>query len=89
MLVLFYLFLFLNVISFILIGYDKYLAKKNKKRISEKTLLTLVFIGGTLGSGFGMLFFRHKTSKKEYLIKFWTTLALQLLVAMVCLYFYI
>ena len=54
------------VISFLLIGYDKYLAKKNKKRISEKTLLTLVFIGGTLGSGLGMLTFRHKTAKRSY-----------------------
>ena len=40
MIVLFYLFLFLNLIAFILIGYDKYLSKKHKSRISENTLLT-------------------------------------------------
>lgn len=68
MIVLFYLFLFLNTISFLSIGYDKYLAKNYKNRVSEKILLIAVLIGGTIGSGLGMLFFRHKTAKNNYLI---------------------
>jgi len=63
MIVLFYLFLFLNTISFLSIGYDKYLAKNYKNRVSEKTLLIAVLIGGTIGSGLGMLFLDIKHQK--------------------------
>lgn len=79
MIVLFYLFLFFNIIGFILIGYDKYLVKKHKSRISEKTLLTFVLIGGTIGSGLAMLLFKHKTAKRSYLLKFWGIAILQIL----------
>ncbi|AWG20861.1 hypothetical protein FFWV33_04535 [Flavobacterium faecale] len=36
---LFYLFLIINAIAFILIGYDKNLAKKQKRRIPERRAL--------------------------------------------------
>ena len=71
--------LVINTLSFIQIGYDKNLAKKNKRRISEKALLSFVFLGGTIGSGLAMLIFRHKTSKKSYLLKFWFIVLMQLL----------
>ena len=59
-------------------GYDKHLAKTQKRRISERTLLGCVFFGGTIGSGLAMLTFRHKTAKKSYLLKFWLIAILQL-----------
>lgn len=61
-------------------GYDKHLAKVEKQRISERTLLSFVFFGGTIGSGLGMLTFRHKTSKIAYLWKYWGILFIQVLV---------
>ena len=61
------------------IAYDKYLAKNHKRRISEKTLLTFVGIGGTIGSGLAMLVFRHKTAKRSYLFKFWSIVLIQIL----------
>ena len=82
MIVLLYLFLVLNIVGFILIGYDKFLAKNHKSRISEKTLLTVVLIGGTIGSGLAMLIFRHKTAKKSYLLKFWSITVLQILIGL-------
>jgi uncharacterized membrane protein YsdA (DUF1294 family) len=54
-----------------LVAYDKFLAKAQKQRISERTLLSFVFLGGTVGSGLAMLIFRHKTSKLSYLWKYW------------------
>lgn len=51
----------INIITFLAYGIDKYLAIKNKWRISEKTLLTLGFIGGSIGMILGMQLFRHKT----------------------------
>ncbi|MCL6461537.1 MAG: DUF1294 domain-containing protein [Flavobacterium micromati] len=81
MIVLFYLLLFLNTISFLSIGYDKYRAKNYKSRVSEQTFLVLVLIGGTIGSGLGMLFFRHKTAKNSYLIKFYGIVFFQILIS--------
>lgn len=84
---LFYVFLALNLFAFLIMGYDKYLAKNNKSRISEKTLLTFVLIGGTIGSGLGMLIFRHKTAKKSYLWKFWGIVLIQIAVVFTLFYF--
>ena len=67
----------MNGIAFVLIGYDKHLAKTNKNRIPESTLLSFIFFGGTIGSGLAMLIFRHKTSKMSYLWKFWGILFIQ------------
>ena len=64
-----------------LMGYDKYLAKAQKQRISERTLLGCVFFGGTIGSGLAMFGFRHKTAKKSYLLKFWLIVVAQLLIS--------
>lgn len=63
-------FLFINIFVFILAGYDKYLARKNKRRISENTLFFLEAIGGTIALLFAMLLFRHKTSKTSFIVKF-------------------
>ena len=78
--ILFYYFLILNTIAFIQIAYDKNLAKTQKQRISERSLLGFVFIGGTIGSGLAMLIFRHKTAKKSYLLKFWLIVIVQILI---------
>ena len=79
--ILFCYFLILNGIAFMLMGYDKHLAKSQKRRIPEQTLLGCVFLGGTIGSGLAMLTFRHKTAKKSYLLKFWLIVIAQILVA--------
>ncbi|WP_140485412.1 DUF1294 domain-containing protein [Flavobacterium sp. GSA192] len=76
---LFYFFLILNVIAFLVTGYDKQLAIQQKRRISERTLLSFVFIGGTVGSGLAMLLFRHKTNKIGYLWKFWFIIFIQII----------
>ena len=79
--VLFYYFLILNGMAFTLTAYDKHLAKAQKRRIPERTLLSFVFFGGTIGSGLAMLIFRHKTSKKSYFLKFWLIVVVQLLIS--------
>jgi uncharacterized membrane protein YsdA (DUF1294 family) len=76
--ILFYFFIILNGLAFLVTAYDKLLAIKNKRRISEKTLLSFVAFGGTIGAFFAMMIFRHKTSKKTYLIKFMGIVFLQM-----------
>ena len=50
-----------NVGAFALFGYDKYCATHDKWRVRESTLLIWAAIGGALGAGIAMEFFRHKT----------------------------
>ncbi|OIV42453.1 DUF1294 domain-containing protein [Flavobacterium johnsoniae] len=77
-------FLFINIILFILAGYDKYLARKGKRRIPENTLFFLEAIGGTIGLLTAMLLFRHKTSKTSFIVKFTLLFLIQL--ALIYLY---
>ena len=50
-----------NVIAFAVYGADKRRAKKDKRRVPEKTLFLLAVIGGSVGAWAGMYTFRHKT----------------------------
>lgn len=74
----FYL-LFMTVISFLIFGADKFQAKNNHSRIPENMLLFITFLGGTLGSVLGMLVFKHKTSKRSFLLKFFLVAAVQII----------
>ncbi len=58
----------INFISLLIYGIDKWLAKKNKYRVSERILFILSFFGGALGALLGMLLFRHKTKKIYFYI---------------------
>ena len=57
-----------NIISFIIYGIDKPLAIKHLYRISEIVLITLSFLGGSIGSILGMVIFHHKTKKIKFII---------------------
>jgi uncharacterized membrane protein YsdA (DUF1294 family) len=69
----------MNSLAFLFNGTDKWLAVRQKSRISEKMLLGLALTGGSIGSLTGMLFFRHKISKVSFLWKFFGIVMLQLL----------
>jgi uncharacterized membrane protein YsdA (DUF1294 family) len=71
-----FLFLLFNLITFLVFGYDKYLARTHRRRISEKTLIKLALFGGSMGAVFAQKFFRHKSQKYRYL--FWIILVIQL-----------
>jgi uncharacterized membrane protein YsdA (DUF1294 family) len=83
---LYFYFLAISFLSFFMMGYDKYLARNKKRRISENTFLFWEFIGGSLGAGIGMRVFKHKTSKRSFLWKFWSIVLFQFLVVL-ALYF--
>ncbi|MBC7640762.1 MAG: DUF1294 domain-containing protein [Flavobacterium sp.] len=77
-------FFAINIVGFFLIWYDKNQSKNNQYRVSEKTLLTIVAFGGIAGSSLGMFFFRHKTSKTSYLLKFFGIIIVQVLIFVFC-----
>ncbi len=55
-----------NVLVFLLYGFDKYRAKKFRRRISEKTLVLSALFQGAIGAMFAMVIFNHKTSKVKF-----------------------
>ena len=56
----------INAAGFFLMLIDKKKAVHHKRRISERTLLCVAIIGGSLGSLIGMHVFHHKTRKKKF-----------------------
>lgn len=56
----------MSVISFVMMGVDKFLAKKQMWRISEKALMMSALCLGALGTYAGMYTFRHKTKHKKF-----------------------
>lgn len=59
---------YMSLLTFVLYGWDKYLAVAKKTRIPEFVLLLFAFLGGAFGALCGMIFFRHKTLYKMFLI---------------------
>ena len=57
---------FWNIITFALYGADKQKAKKQKRRMSEATLILCAFLMGGAGALLGMSVFRHKTKHLEF-----------------------
>ena len=71
------LLLLLNLISFFLMRHDKQCAKKNKRRVPEKTLFLSAILFGALGGTLGMFLFRHKTKHWYFRVFFPLLLFLQ------------
>ncbi|WP_394367290.1 DUF1294 domain-containing protein [Chryseobacterium manosquense] len=70
---------FLTIMSFLIFATDKFQAKNNRMRIAENTLLVVTFLGGSIGSILTMLLFRHKTSKRSFLLNFFLVVAVQII----------
>ena len=73
-------FLIVNGFTFLITGYDKYVAVKNKRRIAEKTLFAFALFGGSAGLLLAMLIFKHKTSKSSFIMKFCGIFLIQIMV---------
>lgn len=58
----------INLITFVVYGADKRAAIKKRTRVRVATLLSLAFIGGSLGALSAMYLFRHKTKKLQFTI---------------------
>ncbi len=55
-----------NILVMFIYGTDKLLAKMQKRRISERFLITISIFMGALGALLGMIIFNHKTSKMKF-----------------------
>ena len=60
----------MTLVTFAVYAYDKHIAQQNrsKRRVPERTLILLAFLGGFLGAALGMVLCRHKTKHAKFLI---------------------
>lgn len=74
-----YYLILINLVGILSMYLDKYFAKNNMYRISEKNLFLIAIIGGSIGSIIGMYKFRHKTKHKQFTIGLPSILIFQIL----------
>ena len=72
--------LLLNIYSFLLMRHDKQCARKNKRRVPEKTLFLVAGCFAALGGTAGMFVFRHKTQHWYFRLFFPVMLVVQSLI---------
>ena len=72
--------LIINVLGFLVMGLDKWKAKKGKWRVPENTLFAFAFLGGGIGTIAGMYTFRHKTKKLKFTIGMPAIVILEILI---------
>lgn len=75
----------INVAAFLAMMTDKHKARRDKWRISEKSLFMLALAGGSVGSILGMKLFHHKTRHRLFTIGMPAILLVQLV--LYCLFF--
>jgi uncharacterized membrane protein YsdA (DUF1294 family) len=59
------LYMMVNLAAMLMYAYDKMMARKGDRRISERTLLLMALVG-PFGAMAGMRWFRHKTRKLKF-----------------------
>ncbi len=59
-------YIVINAVAFFMYGADKYFARHDMWRISEKALLGVAALGGAFGAFAGMEVFRHKTKHAKF-----------------------
>ena len=67
-------YIILSILTLIVYGIDKFLAKAGWKRIPERWLHTLALIGGFPGALAGMHLFKHKTNKPKIRWVIWASI---------------
>jgi len=72
----------LSLVTALVFGLDKLLARRRGARVSERALLGLSLLGGSPGALVAMPLFRHKTVKGTFRRAFFGILALQLALAL-------
>lgn len=72
----------MNGATFVIFGFDKWMATTRGWRIPEVVLWTLAALGGSVGALLGMHVFRHKTKKLSFQI----VIAIIILVQLLCIW---
>ncbi|MBQ8223153.1 MAG: DUF1294 domain-containing protein [Bacteroidales bacterium] len=84
--IIIYYFVLINIGNFLLFAIDKHLAKKNKERIPETTMILLSAMGGALGGLCSMYIFRHKTKQAKFYILLPLFLIMHIIIAVLMVF---
>ncbi|MGN7878461.1 DUF1294 domain-containing protein [Ensifer sp. 22460] len=74
---------YINILSFGLFWFDKRAARAGRWRISEQTLLTIAFLGGSPGAIAARHIFRHKTRKEPFRTRLALIIVFQVVAAVI------
>ncbi len=77
----------ISLITVVVTCLDKFFAKRDMRRISEKALILLAVFGGSIAEYVTMRFIRHKTLHKKFMLGLPLIMVLQ--VGIVFLLFYL
>ena len=86
-LVFFIWFILISAVSIIMTVYDKWAAKHKKRRVPERTLLSLGLVGGAAAMYLTMKCIRHKTKKKKFMVGLPLEILLHVLIIF-CFYYF-
>lgn len=73
-------FVLVNISALIVYYSDKNNALKKQYRTSEKHLLVMSLLGGFIGALIAIYKFRHKNKKTSFMIPFWITSSISIVV---------
>ncbi len=76
----------INVATFLLYGYDKWVAGGNALRVPERVLHGAELLGGTPAGFIGQRVFHHKSRKGSYQLQFWLIVAAQIIAVFAIVY---
>lgn len=74
------LYLAASVVCFVAYAVDKSAAVAGRRRVPERTLILLGFVGGWPGAMVAQQMLRHKTKKATFRAAFWTSTVLNVVV---------
>ncbi|WP_288901664.1 DUF1294 domain-containing protein [uncultured Sneathiella sp.] len=72
----------INIVGFLAFAWDKQCAVQNSRRIPESKLLSIAFLGGTIGSISAQHLLRHKTRKQPFKFFLYGIAVLQVLLVL-------
>lgn len=70
-------FVGINAVTWLAFAWDKHCARRQRWRVSERTLLTLSAVGGSIGAMAARWLLRHKTRKQPFVTYLGLILTLQ------------
>jgi len=71
-------FIAINITTFLLYGYDKFISSGEKLRVPENNLHILALLGGSPAGLSAQKFFRHKTIKGSFQLIYWLIVVAQI-----------
>ncbi len=80
-------FAVMSIIAVVITVYDKLAAKSARRRVPEKALMLVGFLGGAIAMYAAMQLIRHKTKHKKFMIGLPIMILLHIMILTMTIYF--